>query len=59
MFAGTLSRHSNECAQIFSSNFRWSRAYPAKIKGEAHDTLSLMFQCEGVPPLMGIDGSKE
>ncbi len=30
-----------------------------KIKGEAHEALSLMFQREGVPPLMGMDGLKE
>ncbi len=28
-----------------------------RMKGEAHDALLLMFQCEGVSPLM--DGSKE
>ncbi len=35
MFASTLSRRSNKCAQIFSSDFRWSCAYPMKTKGEA------------------------
>ncbi len=57
MFASTLSRHSNKCAQIFSSNFGWSHAYPMKAKGEAHDSLSLVFQHEGVPSLMAMDSS--
>ncbi len=57
--SSTMSRHGNKCAQIFSSDFGWSRAYPMKTKGEAHEALSLMFQREGVPPLMVMDGSKE
>ncbi len=28
-------------------------------KGEAHETLSLLFHCDGVPPTMVFDGSKE
>jgi hypothetical protein len=28
-------------------------------KGEAHETLSLLFHCDGVPPNMVLDGSKE
>ncbi len=59
MFTSTMSRRSNKCAQIFSSDFGWSRAYPMKSKGEAHEALSLLFQREGVPPLMVMDGSKE
>ncbi len=59
MFASTLSRHGNKFAQIFSSDFGWSRAFPMKMKGEAHEALSLLFQREGVPPLMVMDSSKE
>jgi hypothetical protein len=28
-------------------------------KGEAHETLSLLFHRDGVPPNMVLDGSKE
>jgi hypothetical protein len=28
-------------------------------KGEAHETLSLSFNCDGVPPTMVLDSSKE
>jgi hypothetical protein len=28
-------------------------------KGEAHETLSLLFHCGGVPPTMVLDGPKE
>ena len=30
-----------------------------KKKSEAHEALSLLFSCEGVPPVMITDGSKE
>ncbi len=35
------------------------RTYPIKTKGEGHKTLSLMFQGQGVPLLLIMDGSKE
>jgi hypothetical protein len=28
-------------------------------KGEAHETLSLLFHCDGVPPTMVFDGSNK
>ncbi len=59
MFASTLSQRSIKCVQIFSSNFQWSHSYPIKTKGQVHEALSLMFQCEGVPLLMVMDSSKE
>jgi len=30
-----------------------------KLKSDAHDLLSLLFQCDDVPPKMIMDGSKE
>ena len=30
-----------------------------KRKGEAHEMLSLLFHCDGVPPSMIADNSKE
>ena len=46
-------------AQIFATDFGWSRCYPMKRKGEAHEALSLLFAREGVPPKLIIDGAKE
>jgi hypothetical protein len=58
LFAGTPSRSGNKCAQAFST-FEWARAHPMTRKGEAHETLSLLFHRDGVPPTMVFDGSKE
>jgi hypothetical protein len=59
MFAGTPSRSGNKCAQVYAMSFGWARAHPMTRKGEAHETLSLLFHCDGVPPTMILDGSKE
>jgi hypothetical protein len=59
MFASTASRQGNKMAQIYSTSFGWARAHPMKRKGEAHETLSLLFHRDGVPPTMVTDGSKE
>ncbi len=40
-------------------DFRWVQVNPMKIKVEAQMALSLIVQCEVVPPSMGMDGSKE
>ena len=59
MFAETPSRSGNKCAQVYSTSFGWARAHPMTRKGEAHETLSLLFHRDGVPPTMVLDGSKE
>ena len=59
MFASTVSRQGNKMAQVYATSFGWARAYPMKRKGEAHETLSLVFHRDGVPPTMVTDDSKE
>ena len=59
MFAGTESKNGNKCCQVFATNFCWAYAHSLKQKGEAHGALSLLFKCDGVPPEMILDGSKE
>jgi hypothetical protein len=46
-------------AQVYSTSFGWARAHPMKRKGEADETLSLVFHRDGVPPTMVVDDSKE
>jgi hypothetical protein len=59
LFAGTPSRSGNKCAQAFSTSFGWARAHSMTRKDEAHETLSLLFHCDGVPPTTVFDGLKE
>ena len=64
LFTDTLitkvkSRRGNLHMQVYAAANGWVRAYPEKTKGDAHSTLSLLFQHEGAPPSMTMDGSKE
>ncbi len=44
---------------MYAISFGWARAHPMTRKGAAHETLSLLFHCDAVPPTMVLDGSKE
>jgi hypothetical protein len=46
-------------AQAYATSFGWARAHPMKHKGDAHETLPLVFQRNGVPPTMVTNESKE
>ncbi len=46
-------------AQVYATSFGWARAHPIKRKGDAHETLSLVYQRDGVPPAMVTDDSNE
>jgi hypothetical protein len=59
MFAATPSKRGNKMVQVNFTSFGWACAHPMKHKGEAHKTLSLVFHCDGVPPTMVVDDSKE
>jgi hypothetical protein len=59
LFDGSVSRQGNKMAQAYATSFGWARAHPMKCKGGAHETLSLVFHCNGVPPTMVTNDSKE
>ncbi len=60
IFSGTPSRSGNsKCAQVYTTSFGWARAHPMTRKGAAHETLSLLFHRDGVPPTIVLDGSTE
>ncbi len=59
LFAGLPSCSRNKCAQVYSTSFGRARAHPMTRKGEAHETLSLLFHCDGVPLTMVFNCSKE
>ena len=57
--SAVLSKRQNKYAQIYCTDFGWTRAYPMKAKSEAHHTLSTLFKDIGVPETMVMDGAKE
>jgi hypothetical protein len=59
MFAGTTSKRGNKWAQVYATSFGWVQAHPMTQKGEAHETLSLLFHRDGVPPTMIFECSEE
>jgi hypothetical protein len=59
LFARSVLQQGNKTAQVYATSFGWAHAHPMKRKGDAHETLSLVFQCDGVPPTMVTDDSKE
>jgi hypothetical protein len=59
LFAGSVSRQGNKMAQAYATSFGWAWAHPMQRKGDTHETLSLVFQRDGVPPTMVTDDSKE
>ena len=65
MFTDTLEAwtttwfRKNKYAQVFSTSFRWTRAYPMKRKSDAHKGFSLLAQCDGVPITIICDNAKE
>ena len=59
MFAMTPSKRGYKMTQVYSTSFGWARAHPIKRKGEAHETLPLVFHRDGVPLTMVVDDSKE
>ncbi len=59
LFAGSVLRQGNKMAQAYATSFGWAHAHPMKCKGDAHETLSLVFQRDGVPPTMVTNDSKE
>ena len=57
--AVTVSIRNNWHAQVYSTEFGWSRVHLIKNKGYAHKTLYLLFKRYGVPPKMVMYGSKD
>ena len=59
MQAGTVSRRVNWYAQVYSTEFGWSRSHTINKKGDAHEKIYLFFKQYGVSPNMVLDASKE
>ena len=59
MFSNVKSKAGNTCAQVYATSNGWTRAFPMESKGQAHESLSLLSQRDGVPNTMIMDGSLE
>ena len=59
LLAGTKSKSGNKYAKVFVTKFGWSRAFPLDKNGDAHDSLSMLFQRYGVPTKIIVESSKE
>ncbi|KAI2507367.1 hypothetical protein MHU86_7087 [Fragilaria crotonensis] len=59
LVSNTVSRRNNRYAQIFATADGWCRAFPMSKKSLAHEGLSLLFQRDGVPNTIIMDGARE
>ena len=59
MFAPWKSLQGNKCAQVYVTDFHWTKAYPIGSKAEAHYTLDLLHQQYGVFHTMIPDNAME
>ena len=59
MYASTVSRRSNRCAQEYATDLGWVRAFPMALRSEAHDTLLMLVAWDGVLPACICISAKE
>jgi hypothetical protein len=59
MESDVVSKQGNKYAQIFATQFGWTRVYPMAKKSNAHEGLSLLFARDGVPNCLIMVNSKE
>ena len=59
MFASTVFRRGNRCAQVYATDFGWARAFQMASRSGAHENLSLLFVRDGVQPTCICDNAKE
>ena len=59
LFASTVSRRDNSCAQVYAIDFGWVRAFQITSNSEANEPLSLLFAWDGVLPACICDNAKE
>ena len=59
MFASTVSRRGNRCAQLYATDFGWARVFPMASRSDSCKTLSFLFVRDGVPWTCIYDNAKE
>jgi len=59
MFSKVKSLRQNTCAQIFTTDFQWTKAYPIRTKADAHLSLDSLFSRVGIPKRIIPDNAPE
>ena len=58
MISGNVSKRGNNNSQVYGTSFGWTRLFPMRLNSDAHETLSLLFKSDCVPPGMIMDNTK-
>ena len=57
LFINTVSRSKSKSAPVFATDSGWSHWFLIKLKSEAYEMLSLIFQWDGVKPAKIYDNN--
>ena len=58
LHARTPSLRGNKCAEIYATDFGWSRVFPMKKVSEVHETPDMFLSRYGIPEALVSDGAK-
>lgn len=56
--ANVASLRGNTCAEIYATDFGWSRIFPMKKESDVHESLDLFLSRYGIPESLISDGAK-
>ena len=59
MFVSTVSRKGIRYAQVYTTDFGWTRAFPMSLRSEAHEALSLLHVRDDLLSVCICDNAKE
>ena len=59
MKSGVVSKRVNKYGQAYCTHYGWSLFHPMKLKSEVHESFSMLFKRDSVPPNIIVDNSKE
>ena len=58
-FSSIKSTRGNTCAQVWKNDIEWIRIDPISTKSHAHNLAKKLFNNDGVPSKIVIDGARE
>ena len=59
LVASTVSKRGNKWTQVYDTDDGWAKVNPMTSRGEAHESLFLLFARDGVLPAHIPDNPKE